>query len=184
MYEIIISIAPVTLNYSREVLDSFFVVKKGLELDKCFRENVDKTYIEEFSRHCKKHKLPKMIGSSLKKFAICKLVSKNIKEFQENIDVHVHDLHSDLSNIMIDVQIDLEGGNLTLCENKSATLSLALGKNKISVVKDQEKTSLQALGFSLKTENAPIAIHEFFMTLFGIFSKQVKQIQACGTYFN
>ena len=184
MYEIQVAAAPVTIAYNKDLLNLFFVVKKGLELDKCFRDNVDLQYIDEFHRHCKKYKVPKTVGSSLKRFAICKLAAQSLKDLQENIDVAVHDLHSDIANITFDVQVDFEGGSLALGDGKPANLTLNVGKTKVSVVKDRESTYMQAFGYKLKTENAPIAVHEFFMTLYAIFTKQMKQIQTCARYGN
>ena len=184
MYEIQIAAAPVTINYTKDMVNLFFVVKKGLELDKCFRDNVDLQYIDEFYRHCKKYKIPKIVGSSLKKFAICKLAAQNLKDLQENIDVYVHDLQSDITNITFDIQVDFEGGNLVLGDGKQSNLTLNVAKNRVCFVKDKENTYVQALGYTLKTGNAPIAVHEFFMTLFAIFTKQMKQIQTCARYGN
>ena len=184
MYEIQVAVAPVTINYNKDMINLFFVVKKGLELDKCFRDNVDLQYIDEFFRHCKKYKIPKIIGSSLKKFAICKLAAQNLKDLQENIDIYVHDLHSDISNITFDIQVDFDGGNLVLGDSKLSNLTLAVAKNKVSVVKDKERTCVQAFGYKVKTENAPIAVHEFFMTLYAIFTKQMKQLNICARYGN
>ena len=184
MYEIQIAAAPVSINYNKEMVNLFFVVKKGLELDKCFRDNVDLQYIDEFYRHCKKYKIPKIVGSSLKKFAICKLAAQNFKDLQENIDVYVHDLQSDITNITFDIQVDFDGGNLVLGDAKQSNLMLSVAKNRVCFVKDKESTYVQALGYTLKTGNAPIAVHEFFITLFAIFTKQMKQIQTCARYGN
>ena len=184
MYEIQIAAAPVSINYNKEMVNLFFVVKKGLELDKCFRDNVDLQYIDEFYRHCKKYKIPKIVGSSLKKFAICKLAAQNFKDLQENIDVYVHDLQSDITNITFDIQVDFDGGNLVLGDAKQSNLTLSVAKNRVCFVKDKESTYVQALGYTLKTGNAPIAVHEFFITLFAIFTKQMKQIQTCARYGN
>ena len=185
MYEVSVQLAPVMVNYTKNAVEQFFMVKQGLELDKCFRDNMSAEYIRAFVKLCRKQKIQKIVGTSFKKFAICKYAAQKIKEMQENMEVYVYDMHSDISNIMFDITVDVEGAAINLNDgSKSTVLSLNLGKTNVQVNKDKKLTRLNFLGYSIKTNNAPIAIHEFCATLSGILTKQMKQMMKFSGYEN
>lgn len=183
MYEVTCQVAGFSLNYSHNALNHFFIVKEALELDKCFRENLDFRYVKMFNSRCKKRKMPKIFGIDLKKYALCKQAGAKLVKFQENIKKHIGDLNSAIGPIMFNYHIEVQAGVLHLHDfSHSPVLEVALPNMKIEVGKDKDTSFLNVLGVSLQSENSPEALYDFLSTISSICNEKLKMIKVFTGY--
>ena len=183
MYEISCYVAPLSINYTHNALNNFFVIKEAMELDKCFRDSLDFRFIKAFKKACKKRKMPKVFGIDLKKFALCKQMAGSVVKFKENIGKYISDLNATISPILFNYQFDIEGGVVHFHDfSQSSVLDINLPSGKIEIGKNKENSFLNALGFTLETTSTPTALHEFLTTIFSISSEKIKNIKDYSGY--
>ncbi|OMJ66801.1 hypothetical protein SteCoe_36233 [Stentor coeruleus] len=175
MYEVNTVLSPITITYTHNTITQIFLIKEAIEIDKCFRENLDMKYIKDFNQHCKKLKAPKVFGVDFKKYVLCKQVAKKFVMLQKETDILIKELHANIINIMFDVNFEVQGGVVNFydfCPNMIMSINFA--RNKFTFAKDKEYTYASALGFLLQSSSAPIPLHEFVTSVGSLFLEKMK----------
>jgi hypothetical protein len=183
MYEITTTLSPLTINYTHNAVNHFFLIKEAIELDKCFRENLDLRFVKAFRKHCKKHHLPKTRGINFKKYVLCKQTAQKVIEMHKNADAYMQELHTNLAHIMFDLSLELQGISVNFHDFSSNSLmNVAFTKNRFSFTKDKDFTSLSALGLVLQSSSAPVPLYEFMTTVSSIFIEKMRQFNVLYSY--
>ena len=183
MHEISCFVAPVIMSYTHNSLNHFFVIKEAMELDKCFKENLDLAYLKLFKKHCKKYKLPKIFGTELKKYALCKHLAKRFLDIKKGLDQYIIDLNMSLSPVLFSFLLEFQGGVLNFHDfSPTSLLTLSLPKTSIELGKTKENAFINALGCNLESPSTPSALYEFLNTTFSICYEKIQQLQTITSY--
>ncbi|OMJ68812.1 hypothetical protein SteCoe_33633 [Stentor coeruleus] len=183
MFEVNTILSPVIITYNHKVLNHFFLIKEAIELDKCFRENLDMRYVKAFTKHCRKHKMPQVFGVDFKKYVLCKSIANKFVDIQKQAENYIHELHANISHIMFDVSFEIQGGVVNFHDfSPNSLMSVNLASNKFTFCKDKMLTSVSAFGFIIQSSNTPVPLYEFITTVGSIFLERINQFNVFYRY--
>ena len=185
MHEVDYYIAPLTVMFSHNILNNLLLIKEALELDKCFRDNLDLIYIKAFNKYRKKYKLQKMIQIDLKKYILSKQIAKKLFEFQEEIQKNIKEISSDIMHMLFHYQYHIEGGVINFNDFSSCLIfKLLIPSTKIELQKSKECISIKGLGWNFQSSNNPNELYKFLTTICSSFFEKIKNLKKYKDYKN
>jgi Vacuolar sorting-associated protein 13, N-terminal/N-terminal region of Chorein or VPS13 len=183
MYESLLQVNFFTATYTHNTLNHFFLIKESMELDKCFRDNMDIRYIKAFKKHCKKHRLPKVFGVDLKKYAVSKYISEKIIDVRDKTKKYVKEKTADSAPVLYNFKAEIEGAVINFHDFAPSVLfTAALPKTCVEIGKTKDLAFFNFLGFSLETSSGPAAVYELLITGSSIIYEKIKQINMFSSY--